>query len=192
MRAAILAYHAQKRFKSLLVTSASHGEGRTSVVLNLGIAAAQSGMQVILVDADFVNPALDRELGLQPTPGLTDACVEPLSLAQVVQDTDIRGLRAVTSGNQVSSGPDLAGAPAMEKILSDLTREADLVVLDSSPVLGYGSTLQLAPLAEEVVLVARARGNITPVRRALKLLKDVGREVRGVVINDILAHDLQA
>ena len=190
LRANLLALREEQPFKSILVTSALPNEGKTCVMLNLSTIMAQGGLRVIVVDADFAHPRLHEEWQLRESPGLTDACCTArLAVDSVIQETELPLLKAVPAGDATEAGPDLASGTVMAEVLQELGQRADLVIVDSAPVLGYAGTLQLARMVDCVLLVARARGSVGPVRRALKLLKDIGRDVRGIIVNDILEQD---
>lgn len=189
LRASVMALHEQQPFKSLLVTSASPDEGKTSVVLNLSVLLAQAGLRVTVVDGDFVHPSVHVRWGLRAAPGLSDACAHGLTPGAATQATELATLSAVTAGGMAELGADLASGAAMAEFMKSLEARCDLVIVDSAPVLGYAGTLQLARMVDCVVLVARARENVGPIRQALRLLKDVGRDARGVIVNDVLQQD---
>lgn len=189
LRTAIMALQEPRPFKSLLVTSASANDGKTSVVLNLGVLMALAGLRVVVVDGDFAAPSVHVTWGLLPSPGLTDACVHNFAPELIAQHTELPTLTVVTAGDITELGADLASGTAMPRVIQALADRNDLVIVDSAPVLGYAGTLQLARMVDTVVVVARAREDVGPVRQALRLLKDVGRDPRGVIVNDILTQD---
>jgi polysaccharide biosynthesis transport protein len=191
LRTALMVLREQGPFRSLLVTSASPSEGKTSVSLNLGLLAAQTGLRVTIVDGDFAYPAIHERWGMLPAPGLIDACLQKAAVDTILQATELETLKFVATGSMPQEGFDLASGAAMPGVLAAIAERCDLMVIDSAPVLGYASTLQLARMVDAVVLVARARRQVGPVRTALKMLKDIGRDPRGIIVNDILEQDTQ-
>jgi len=191
LRTALSAMREQKPFHSLLITSASPNEGKTVTTLNLGVLMAQTGIRVIVVDCDFAHPAVEGAWSLKSAPGLTDICVGKATVDEVLQPTEMELLQAVSAGSMASNGADLASRESMREAIIGIGAKCDLVLLDSAPVLGYAGTLQLARMVDACVLVARARGQVAPIRQALKMLKDIDREVGGVIVNDVLEQDAQ-
>ena len=192
LRTALFALRDEHPFRSLLITSASPNEGKSVVAINIATLIAQAGLQVILVDGDFAHPVIHHELEMEPVPGITDVCTGQAELEQILQQTESDSLKIVSAGSAASSGPDLASGSTMPSVMSRLVDRSDLVIVDSGPVLGSAGTLQLARMVDCVLVVARARENVGAARRALKLLKDVGRDPRGIIVNDILEQDSQA
>lgn len=192
LRTALFALRDDRPYRSLLITSAAPNEGKTVTSLNISVLIAQAGFRVILVDGDFAHPGIHYEWELAEAPGITDACVSPLDINKIIQSTELETLKVVTAGAASLRGSDLASSAQMPAIMNSLMDHCDLLVIDSAPVLGSAGTLQLARMVDCVVMVARARGNVAPVRRAMKLLKDIGRDPRGIIVNDILAQDTPA
>ncbi|NPV45563.1 MAG: CpsD/CapB family tyrosine-protein kinase [Armatimonadetes bacterium] len=192
LRTTVFALRDETPFRSLLITSAAPNEGKSVISMNISLLIAQAGFRVILVDGDFAHPGVHLEWELREAPGITDACLTNMDPEAIIQPTELDTLRVVTAGAAASRGPDLASSPQMPAIMQALAERCDLLIADSAPVLGSAGTLQLARMVDCVVLVARARGNVAPVRRALKLLKDVGRDPRGIIVNDILDQDTPA
>lgn len=192
LRTTLFALRDETPFRSLLITSAAPNEGKSVISMNLSLLIAQAGFRVILVDGDFAHPGVHLEWELREAPGITDACLTNMDPDAFIQPTELDTLRVVTTGAAAARGPDLASSPQMPAVIQALAQRCDLLIADSAPVLGSAGTLQLARMVDCVVLVARARGNVAPVRRALKLLKDVGRDPRGIIVNDILAQDTPA
>ncbi len=191
LRTSVLALRDERPFRSLMITSASPNEGKTVTSLNLAMLIAQTGMKVTLVDGDFAHPVVHRLWELPEAPGITDACLENIELEELIKPTEIDTLKVVTAGRAHMRGPDLVSGNMMPILMNGLVDRSDLVVVDSAPVLGSAGTLQLARMVECILMVVRARENVGPARRSLKLLKDIGRDVRGLIVNDILGQDDQ-
>jgi tyrosine-protein kinase len=176
--------------RSLLVTSSDTGDGKTSTVANLAIAAAQSGDSVLLVDADLRRPAVHELFGIPNTRGLTTLLLdEKLAAASVVQTTETAGLRLLTSGPVPPNPGQLLASRQLGARLPELATLADVIMFDSPPLLAVSDSAHLAGQVDAVVLVADAtrarRGRIV---KALSMLHSVRARVLGAVVNRLPAE----
>jgi len=171
----------------LLVTSASPSEGKSITSANLAIALAQNGRRVILVDCDLRKPRLHRVLNLPNNVGLTialvDAEVAPVSL---LQECEVPGLRVLTSGPLPPNPAEILGTARMRELLAALAEQADILVVDSPPMLAVADAAILASQVDGVLLVVDAgktrRGFA---QQALLRLQQVQAPVVGVVLNRV-------
>lgn len=141
---------------TLLVTSAGPNEGKSVTVANLAAAFAETGTSVIVIDADTRRPAIHRYFRRAGTPnlGALDADLTPSDLEAVLQDTHIPGVRFAASA-PATSPP--AKIHAVVKAATDAaTRLADLVIIDSPPLLVASVTSELATICDATIFVARA------------------------------------
>ncbi len=141
--------------KSVMVTSATAGEGKTTLAVGLALSAARSQQRVLLIDADLRNPALHQQLGLSNTAGLTtllSSAEMPLPISVFLGDTQIDILPA----GPLSHDPvRLLNSHRMRELTAKLERQYDLIVFDTSTLLGRVDALQIASLCRGVVLVSQ-------------------------------------
>ena len=189
LRANLMAMHGREPFKSILITSASAREGKTTVAINLATVLALAGKKTILLDADANAQGLGREMGVRGTPGITDLCLGSVSAQDILHRTELDNLWLVSSGTRGEDASELAFSPSMREGIEQLAAQAEFLILDGTPCLGFGITLSLAPLVDLVLIVARARGKAEFVQQALATLVDAGTRVGGVIVNDILPQD---
>lgn len=171
----------------LLVTSASPSEGKSVTSANLAATLAQSGRRVILVDCDLHRPRLHRILNLPNNVGLTVALVDeqadPMAL---MQETVAPGLRVMTSGPLPPNPAEILGSARMRELLAALAEQADILVLDSPPILAVSDAAILASQVDGVLLVVDAgktRAEIA--RRGMMSLQQVQARMVGVVLNRV-------
>jgi capsular exopolysaccharide synthesis family protein len=170
--------------RTLLVTSADPGAGKTTVAANLGIVCAQAGLHVVVIDADLRRPTLHRWFDLRNHNGLTDLLVKNTqSMEEALVDTEIDNLRLITSGPVPPNPSELLGSESMQVLLAEAEMCADLVIIDTPPVLAVTDAAVLASNADGVVLLVEARRTShEAARRAWEALRHVGASVLGVVL----------
>lgn len=141
---------------TLLVTSSSMSEGKSTTALSLAINVAQTGKKVLLIDADLRKPSLHRILGLDNSRGLTNCLTGEAKPVEVVQPTAVAKLFTILTGPLPPNPAELLAGPKMISLVSMATEKFDLVVIDGPPVLGLADALILGNLAEGTLLVVAA------------------------------------
>lgn len=174
------------QLRALLVTSPGSGEGKSTVLANLGVTMAQVDQQVILVDCDLRRPFLHQFFGLPNDLGLTTMMVEddPLNNPPL-QDTSIKGLRLLASGALPPRPSDLLGSKRMDKVIKRLLEEADVLLFDAPPLMAATDAIVLALKVDGVLLAVRAgRTRREDAQRAIERLAKVNVRVVGAVLTD--------
>jgi succinoglycan biosynthesis transport protein ExoP len=174
--------------RSLLLTSAVAGEGKTLLTANLGFAFAQAGHRVVLVDGDMRRPGLGRLLGLEPAPGLSEVLsgYEPDEALHREQELP---LEVLASGSPPANPSELLESDRFGALLDRLTRRSEIVILDSPALLPVSDAAVMARLTAAVLMVARV-----PATRAEQLdvavesLRAVGKQPIGAVLNGLPAR----
>jgi polysaccharide biosynthesis transport protein len=158
----------------LLVAGAHAGEGRTSVAINLATAIASAEESVIVVDADLRNPSLSEGFQAGERPGLAELLAGRASLEEVAVPTDVPGLRLVSAGRARPSAGTFE-VTRLSRALAGITAAADVVVVDSPPVLTVSDAITLASLSDLVVVVADLqRTRRADVRAAAQQIRAAG------------------
>jgi capsular exopolysaccharide synthesis family protein len=141
---------------TLLITSSSPEDGKTTIAANLGTVFAQSGRSVVVVDADLRRPRIHKMFKLSNRIGLTDQFIRPQDhLNGAVKPTDIKDLSVVTSGSLPPNPSELLGSDRMLEVLRQLSGQYNTIILDTPPVLVVTDALVLAPRVDGVVLVVK-------------------------------------
>lgn len=174
-----------RQIRTLLVTSAVPGDGKTTVATNLAYTAARAGDRVLLVDCDFRKPQVHLVFGLSNHTGFTSVLLGDESIGDVARpgDPDV-SLAVVTAGPRPPHPSDLLASARTRQSLAEIAKEVDLIVLDSPPVLPVADPLAVAPLVDGVIVVASA--GVTDRRQLAKTagrLREVDAPVLGTVLN---------
>jgi exopolysaccharide transport family protein len=189
LRAAILFSKVGENVKVIAVTSSLPGEGKTTTTFSLARTLATSGANVIVVDCDLRQSAINRFLPEVPTLGLLEVLNGVCTLDQALI-SDPSGAKVLALTKSAYTPRDVLGSPAMLKLLAELRQRFDVVLLDTAPLLAIADTRILAPSADAVVMLARWKK--TPVKAitsALALLQGKGVFVAGVALTQV---DLKA
>jgi capsular exopolysaccharide synthesis family protein len=170
--------------KSLVVTSALPGEGKSSTAINLGIAFAESGKRVILVDADLRRPKLAEYLGLEGAVGLTNLLAGQISINDALQPWGGSGLWVLPSGYVPPNPSELLASRNMADLLAALSGGFDVIIIDTPPLLPVTDAAVMATVADGCLLVTRhAKTTVTQATNAAAALTAVGARLHGCVLN---------
>lgn len=176
--------------KVIGVTSPESTDGKTTSAYNLASAYAQTGAVTVLVEADMRKPSLARDLGLQARHGLSAYLTGRDQLKNIVQQSDQPKLHVVPAGPTPSNPPELLGGERMGRLLRELAKKADVVIIDTPPVLAVSDALALTPMLDASILVVRAgKTNRERLREAMRVLGGVGAPVVGLVFNAVGERD---
>lgn len=170
--------------RSLVVTSAVSGEGKTTTAANLAVVLAEAGESVLLLDADLRAPRVATYLGIEGSVGLTDVLVGRFPVADVVQVWGPRRELHVLPAGRIPPNPsDLLGSTQMADLLDTLTSQYDYVLIDAPPVLPVTDAAVLSRVTSGILLVIGAgRVKENEVQAALDALATVGAIPVGLVV----------
>jgi capsular exopolysaccharide synthesis family protein len=173
--------------KTLAVTSARVGEGKSSTLANLAVVSAQAGRKVILVDADLRRPTVHQTFGLDNDKGLTTAIMDDAALASPpLQPTGVEGLIVLTSGPLPPNPAELMGSRRMEEVIAALAEEADQVFFDTPPVVAVTDAAVLATKVDGVLLVISAgKTRRESARTAVRRLEQINARLVGTVLTNV-------
>jgi polysaccharide biosynthesis transport protein len=173
------------QLKTILITSASGSEGKTSTVANLGVVLAQAGQKVVIVGCDLRRPRIASFLRLNETPGFTSVLLGQADLKVALQPVPtIPGLAILGTGPIPPNPTDLVGSAKAAEIFQLLANNFDIVLIDSPPLLPVTDALVLSAYADAVLMVVMVGKTTRPeVQRASELLAQVGARPTGVVLN---------
>lgn len=185
LAASVHLWRPSQPLRTILVTSPCPMEGKSIVAANLAVAMAKSGMHVIIADADLRLPHLHELFGLQREKDVAGYFADGTTEGHL-QSTQIAGLQILTGGELSPDPAEVMTSPRMVKLLGLLTRIADVVIIDSPPVLMAADATILAAAADGVLLVLRAnQTEIGPAQEAVATLRQAQAQLVGVVLNDV-------
>ncbi|WP_240050819.1 CpsD/CapB family tyrosine-protein kinase [Metabacillus litoralis] len=171
--------------KTLIITSPSSNEGKTTSAINLAISISQQGERVLLIDANLRKPKLHISFNLKESYGLTDVLMGRLPLEEAVFQTQIGKLEVLTSGIIPPNPTEIIGSKAMSYFLKDIKEEYDTVIFDCPPVLETTDTKLLAGQCDGVIMVLKSgKTDREKAVEANRLLHLVRAKVLGVILNE--------
>ena len=181
------------RRRSIAITSALPGNGKSTVAARLSEAIALSGSEVIVVDCDLRRPSLHEYFGVDPREGVTTALIGRRDPVELLQPTRTPGVRVLPAGPVLALPASvLAGSTGMAEILEQLSGEADYVIVDTSPVTIGADTSAIASVVDATVMVVDLNSASRDVlAAAIEQLRGARADIVGVVINraEILLKD---
>jgi len=175
-----------KPVRTLLVTSSSPGEGKSTTTANLAVVLAQTNQKVIVVDTDLRRPVLHRVFSVPNNTGLTTALLagETWTIEEHLQPTEIENLKLLPSGPVPPNPSELLGSQRMGHLIQALANEADIVIFDSPPVLAVTDAAVMARQVDGVLIVTDAgRTKEGALANATGELQKTGANVLGVALN---------
>jgi protein-tyrosine kinase len=178
--------------RSLMVTSAGPGDGKSTTVANLAIVFAQQGKRVLLIDADLRKPTVHYTFQLNNHLGLTNVLTKQVELGNAVNQVDIENLYLLMSGPIPPNPAELLGSKSMEDLLEEAYQHFDLILFDTPPVLAVTDAQILANKCSGTILVVNSgKTEIDGAAKAKELLLSAKGKLLGVVLNQKKAKDSQ-
>lgn len=176
--------------RTIMVTSAGPGEGKSTTLVNLAVTLAQAGHRVILIDADLRRPVVHRIFAVGQQRGLTPLLLGKLTPDEALQRTAVDNLWVIPTGPLPPNPSELLDSKAFDACLDDLKPRADYLLLDAPPAIAVADAAILAPKTDGVILVLDA-GGITRqmAQRAKEQLERVNARILGAVLNNAQAAD---
>ena len=186
LHSSILLSDLDRRIRSILITSASPRDGKSTTSALLATTNAQQGKKTLLIDGDLRRPSMDRFFAVNSPVGLSNVVLGEISWRDAVVPVErVPNLDLMTSGPPSHRALEMAGA-GMEAILEQATREYALIIIDSAPLMNFAEPLQMATLVDGVVIVSVAgETNRKAVASVLTRLTRMRANVIGLVLNKV-------
>lgn len=176
---------AGKQLKSILITSPTPNEGKSTTISNLGVVMAQAGKTVVIVDCDFRNPTQHKIFGLS-NKGISNCIATGEAIDGVINTTSVPNLWVIPSGPVAPNPSELLGSEKMTELLNDLTTRFDYVLVDTSPVMPVTDAAVMASKVDGVIMLLES-GGVSPAvaKEAKTRLKQGGAHILGAVLNKV-------
>ncbi len=176
----------KRPIRTVMMTSAVPGEGKTTTAVNLAVTMADRGMRVLIVDTDLRRPNVHRVLRMERGPGLADVLREGLDPQSVIRPTRIENLWIISSGRVPPNPSELIGSDRMSELMQQLGGAFDIVICDAPSVLVVTDPVLLATHVDTcIMVVSTENARRETILRAKKLLESANCEITGVVVNGL-------
>ncbi|WP_288583945.1 MULTISPECIES: CpsD/CapB family tyrosine-protein kinase [Lysinibacillus] len=174
-----------REIKTILVTSATPGEGKSTNAANIGVVFAQEGKRVVIVDADLRKPTMHYTFLLQNARGLSNLLTRHFTISEVVNNTDIANLYVLTSGPIPPNPAELLASTLMGSVIEELKKEFDIIIFDAPPLLSVTDAQILSNKCDGTLLIVNSGvAENESVLKAKSSLEASKANILGVVLNN--------
>ncbi|MDZ4722432.1 MAG: CpsD/CapB family tyrosine-protein kinase [candidate division Zixibacteria bacterium] len=182
-----LKQHSKKgELKSILITSSTLSEGKSTICSFLGMTAAKKGLKTLLIDCDLRRPTLHKNFVLARDLGLVEILSEGAAVKSTIKKTGLDKLDIITAGKATAHPADIFDAKALSSLIAEMKFYYDLILVDCAPVLPVSDPMLLAQEVDGVLMVVKAgetQRDLT--KRATEILNSSGGAIVGVVMNNM-------
>ncbi|CAN5187951.1 exopolysaccharide regulatory tyrosine autokinase VpsO [soil metagenome] len=186
LRTNIMFSAADRQIKTIVVSSANQGEGKTTSVMYLGTTMAQSGQRVLLVDTDMRRPRLHISTGVSRQVGLSNLLVGDQDYDDVIKTTEIPNLFVLPCGPTPPNPAELLMSQRFETVIAELGKRFDRIILDSPPLQVVTDGVVLSKHADGMILIVKAGQTLREeLKRSARHVRNVRGTIFGVIVNGI-------
>jgi capsular exopolysaccharide synthesis family protein len=185
LRTSVMFASVQRGVKTIMVTSPSAGEGKTTTAVNIAVSLAGAKKRVILVSADLRKPRVHKFFGLSNDQGLSTCLAGEAKPWEALQDPKVENLRVMSSGPVPGRPAELLQSEQMGELIAELREVADFVIIDTAPILLVADAMALAPLVDGVLFVSDAENTSRhAVANCREQMEQVNAPLLGAVLNN--------
>ena len=172
--------------RTIVVTSCTKNEGKTTTAMSLAVALSQMGKRVLLVDGDMRNPTLHRMFNTDHSTGLSNILSSDVDPITVTRKTDFPNLYLITGGPLPPNPAELLAGPAMQKLLDPSSSHFDHILIDAPPILGIADSIILCNHVDATLFVIEsAKTRKAAIRNAIRRLRQAGRAPLGAILTKL-------
>ncbi|WP_418790829.1 CpsD/CapB family tyrosine-protein kinase [Phosphitispora sp. TUW77] len=170
-------------FKTIMITSAGPGEGKSTTLANLAVAMAQAGAKVLVIDCDLRKPVQHRVFEVSGLKGITNILVEQADIDITIQSAAVERLSVLPCGPIPPNPSELLGSNRMQDLLEHLKNKFDIILIDSPPVVAVTDAAILSAQVDGVILVLRAGvARIDMVKQTKEQIEKANGKIIGTVL----------
>lgn len=175
-----------KNFKTIMVTSATAGEGKTTTLCNVAATLADAGNKILIIDCDLRKPRIHKFFNLSNAIGVTDILLNGYDYKKFVNKIEYNNISVLTSGHIPKNPSELLSSESMKKFIELLKMEYDYIMIDTPPVVPVTDGVIMSTYIDRVIMVCSSGElNIDMGKRAKESLEKVGANILGVVLNKV-------
>jgi len=180
-------YSSEEKIKSILVSSAGPGEGKTTTVANLAITYANLGKKTLLVDTDLRRPVVHKVFNLEREPGVTNYLSSQTdNYRELIKETDIENLSVVTSGIIPPNPSEMLGSKRMIKLVKLLEQDWDMVLFDSPPLVAVTDANMISKEIDQIALIVKVgQTDKKAFHHTISNLKTINAPLSGIIMNAV-------
>jgi succinoglycan biosynthesis transport protein ExoP len=173
------------------VTSPAPGDGKTSLIIAMGLSFAESGSRTLLLDLDFIGRGLSIHFGHARAPSLADRLGETAEVAELIQETEFPGLSILPAGYGDDLRVSKLSPKSVDALLTPLKDKFDTILIDTGPILGSVEAAFISPQADGVLLVV-GRGQFKPlIKKAIDQINAVDGTIAATIFNRASMHEIR-
>ena len=178
-----------KPVKKLLISSAVPGEGKSMITANIGLAFAELGKRVLIIDCDLRKPRQHTQFSISRIPGLTDILTSGIDPATVVQQVHAPDLYLLPAGSRPPNPSEILHSNKIIELIDRLEKEYDYILIDSPPLLSLSDARIISGLVPNILMVYRyGQTDIRHTKDAVLTIKSSQATIVGIVLNGIEPH----
>src|SRR3990170_4007794 len=180
-------YYLAQELKTLLITSPSLGEGKTTMASFLAIGIARwYGKNVVVLDCDLRKPSIHKFFDLNRDKGMTEILSGKNSYRDCIKSSSLENLSIITSGTEVDFPTRLLESPNFKTLLAEIESYYDIIITDCAPVIPVNDALILGSLFDGAIIVLKAgHTQMEVAKRAVELLKEAEVNLLGAIVNNM-------
>jgi capsular exopolysaccharide synthesis family protein len=186
IRTNLLFMSPDRPLRTIVVTSPSPQEGKSTTAVTTAISMAQAGSRTLIVDTDLRKPRLHRVFGIESDVGIANVLLNELSIEQAVQRTEVPNLDVLCCGTLPPNPAELLLSERFKDVVAELARRYERVIFDTPPMGPVTDPAILGTLVDGVLLVTKCeKTSKESMKQAIRALRDANARVFGVILNDV-------
>lgn len=180
-------YSTDKKTKSIVVSSAGPGEGKTTTVANLAITYANFGKKTLLIDTDLRRPVIDKVFNVPREPGVTNFITNQTDdYKSLIKKTEIENLSIITSGLIPPNPSEMLGSSRMVQFIKKLEGEFEMILFDSPPLIAVTDANMISREIDQIVLVVKVgQTDKKAFHHTITNLENINAPLGGIIMNAV-------